>query len=105
MRRSQPGQINEKKVDHAREAETRKTQIEIEKLKLQFEHRKEFQDKLSAEFHLALAENAKLREELTESRHEVTARERVINELRGTVAELTLRVRHLEQEIGNSRVN
>ena len=105
MRRSQPGQINEKKVDHARETETRKTQIEIEELELQFEHRKEFQNKFSAEFHLALAENAKLHDELTESRQKITARERVINELRGTVAEMTLRVRHLQHEIGNSRVD
>ena len=95
--------ISEKKVDHAREAETRKTQIEIEELKMQFAHRKEFQDRLSEEFHKSLEENAKLRTELRESRQDVAARERVINELRGTIAELTLRVRHLEQEIGNSK--
>ena len=97
--------ISEKKVDHAREAETRKTQIEIEELKIQFEHRKEFQERLSDEFHKSLEENAKLRIELRESRQEVTARERVINELRGTVTELTLRVRHLELEIGNSKAS
>lgn len=93
----------EKQIESDRErniqAEQRKQAVEIEELKLNFEQRQKLLDSLSKQFEMQLDEGRKMREELTKARDELRNRDQIISELRQTIAEMQIRIKHLEKEL------
>jgi chromosome segregation ATPase len=98
--------IIDREKEAAIQAEQRKQSVEIEEIKLTFAARQQVVDSLNKQFenlshqyHTQLEEGRKMREELARARQELRDRDDIIGELRATVAEMQMRIKHLEREL------
>ncbi len=91
--------FREKQIDHDQEADSRRLNLEVEELKLQFELRKHFHEQLTSQIQDQLAEGRLLREELTKARVEIWDRDKVIAELRGSMVTMQAQIGKLEREV------
>jgi hypothetical protein len=91
--------LSEKRLDIEREAEAKKLGLEVESLKLDFEQRKNFTDRIIAECERAKLDEAKSKEEVWRVLAIVNERDKTIREQHDLIFELKAKVSKMEIEI------
>lgn len=88
-----------KKVDIQRETDAKKIALELEGLKLDFEQRKHYSDKLEQRGERLEAENLRKDEQLWKAMATINERDKTIREQHDTISELKNKVSKLEVEM------